>query len=40
MAQQQSRETIPLLETIGDSLKKMLDAMADIVWTIKPKTTI
>jgi len=37
MAQQQARETIPLLETIGESSRKMLDAMADIVWTIKPE---
>jgi signal transduction histidine kinase len=37
MAQQQSGETIPLLETIGESSRKMLDAMADIVWTIKPE---
>jgi signal transduction histidine kinase/tetratricopeptide (TPR) repeat protein len=37
MAQQQSKETIPLLETIGDSSRKMLDAMADIVWTINPE---
>lgn len=37
MAQQQSKETIPLLETIGESSRKMLDAMADIVWTINPK---
>lgn len=37
MAQQQSKETIPLLETIGDNSRKMLDAMADIVWTINPE---
>jgi len=37
MAQQQSKEVIPMLETIGDSSRKMLDAMADIVWTIKPE---
>jgi signal transduction histidine kinase len=37
MAQAQSRETIPMLETIGESSRKMLDAMADIVWTIKPE---
>jgi signal transduction histidine kinase len=36
MAQQQSTETIPMLETIGESSRKMLDAMADIVWTINP----
>jgi len=37
MAQQQSKEVIPLLDTIGESSRKMLDAMADIVWTIKPE---
>jgi len=37
MAQEQSKENIPLLETIGDSSRKMLDAMADIVWAIKPE---
>ena len=37
MAQEQSIETIPLLETIGESSRKMLDAMADIVWTVKPE---
>ena len=37
MAQQQSKETIPLLESIGDYSRKMLDAMADIVWTINPE---
>ena len=37
MAQEQSKETIPLLETIGESSRKMLDAMADIVWTINPE---
>ncbi|HZY10557.1 MAG TPA: tetratricopeptide repeat protein [Bacteroidota bacterium] len=37
MAQQQSKETIPMLETIGESSRKMLDAMADIVWTITPE---
>ena len=26
-----------MLQTIGDSSRKMLDAMADIVWTIKPE---
>ena len=36
MAQQQSREVIPMLETIEESSSKMLDAMADIVWTINP----
>jgi two-component system, NarL family, sensor histidine kinase UhpB len=37
MAQEQSREVIPLLQTIGESSRKMLDAMADIVWTINPE---
>lgn len=37
IAQEQSKETIPLLETIGESSRKMLDAMADIVWTINPE---
>lgn len=37
MAQAQSKEIIPALETIGESSRKMLDAMADIVWTIKPE---
>jgi two-component system, NarL family, sensor histidine kinase UhpB len=37
MAQAQSKEVIPALETIGDSSRKMLDAMADIVWTINPE---
>ena len=37
MVQQQSKETIPLLESIGESSRKMLDAMADIVWTINPE---
>jgi signal transduction histidine kinase len=37
MAQQQSKEVIPLLETIGENSRRMLDAMADIVWTINPE---
>jgi len=37
MAQEQSKDTAPMLETIGESSRKMLDAMADIVWTIKPE---
>lgn len=36
MAKQQSKEVIPMLDTIGESSRKMLDAMADIVWTINP----
>jgi signal transduction histidine kinase len=37
MAKQQSSTVVPLLDTIGDSSRKMLDAMADIVWTINPE---
>jgi signal transduction histidine kinase len=37
MAKQQSKEVIPMLDTIGESSRKMLDAMADIVWTINPE---
>lgn len=36
VAQQQSKEVIPMLNTIGESSHKMLEAMADIVWTINP----
>jgi two-component system sensor histidine kinase UhpB len=37
MARQQSRDINPLLDSIGESSRKMLDAMADIVWTINPE---
>ncbi len=37
IANEQSREVIPLLDTIGENSRKMLDAMADIVWTINPE---
>ncbi|MEP7170962.1 MAG: tetratricopeptide repeat protein, partial [Bacteroidota bacterium] len=37
MAKEQSSEVTPMLEQIGDSSRKMLDAMADIVWTINPE---
>ena len=37
MARQQSKDVIPLLDSIGESSRKMLDAMADIVWTINPE---
>lgn len=37
IAKQQSTEVIPMLDTINDSAKKMLDAMTDIVWTINPE---
>jgi signal transduction histidine kinase len=40
MAQAQSKEHIPALETIGESSRKMLDAMADIVWSIKPENDL
>ena len=34
IARQQSGEVKPMLDQIGESSRKMLDAMADIVWTI------
>ena len=37
VAQEESKQVIPALETIGESSRKMLDAMADIVWTINPE---
>lgn len=37
IAKQQSKDVVPMLDTIGDSSRKMLDAMADIVWTINPE---
>jgi len=37
MAQAHSKEVIPALETIGESSRKMLDAMTDIVWAINPE---
>ena len=37
MVKEQSREVNPMLEQIGESSRKMLDAMADIVWTINPE---
>jgi two-component system, NarL family, sensor histidine kinase UhpB len=37
VAQQQSKEVVPMLNTISDSARNMLDAMADIVWTINPE---
>ncbi len=36
IAQQQSQEVNPMLHTIRESSRKMLDAMGDIVWTINP----
>src|SRR6185436_17409692 len=37
IAKQQSNEVTPMLQQIGDSSRKMLEAMADIVWTINPE---
>jgi len=37
LAKQQSKEVVPMLESIGDSSRKMLESMADIVWTINPE---
>lgn len=37
LAKQQTKEVIPMLESIGDSSRKMLESMADIVWTINPE---
>lgn len=37
IARQQSKEVIPMLDTIGENSRSMLDAMADIVWTIHPE---
>ncbi|MEO6131371.1 MAG: tetratricopeptide repeat protein, partial [Saprospiraceae bacterium] len=37
VAQQQSKEVIPMLNTIRDNSRKMLEAMGDIVWTINPE---
>jgi signal transduction histidine kinase len=37
MVQAQSKDVIPELVTIGESSKRMLDAMSDIVWTINPE---
>lgn len=36
MARDQSRDLEPLLNSIGEGARKMLDAMGDIVWTIHP----
>jgi len=36
IARQQSREVAPMLDQIGESSHKMLESMADIVWTINP----
>lgn len=37
LAKEQSKEVIPMLENIGESSRKMLESMADIVWTINPE---
>ena len=37
LAKEQSKEVIPILENIGESSRKMLESMADIVWTINPE---
>jgi signal transduction histidine kinase len=37
MALDESKEVKPMLQTISESSRKMLDAMADIVWTINPE---
>jgi len=37
LAKEQSKEVIPMLESIGESSRKMLESMADIVWTINPE---
>jgi len=37
LAKAQSKEVIPSLENIGESSRKMLESMADIVWTINPE---
>jgi len=37
VALEESKEVKPMLQTIGESSRKMLDAMADIVWTISPE---
>jgi two-component system, NarL family, sensor histidine kinase UhpB len=37
LAKEQSKEVVPMLESIGDSSRKMLESMADIVWTINPE---
>jgi len=37
VAQQKSKEKIRELELIGESSRKVIDAMSDIVWTINPE---
>ncbi|MBK9983020.1 MAG: tetratricopeptide repeat protein [Saprospiraceae bacterium] len=37
LAKQQSNEAIHLLDNISESSRKMLESMADIVWTINPE---
>ena len=37
LARQQSKEVMPMLDSINESSRKMLESMADIVWTINPE---
>ena len=37
VAQNKSRDKIPELDLIGESSRKVIDAMSDIVWTINPE---
>lgn len=37
MARHESKEIVPMLEQIGEYSRKMLESMADIVWTINPE---
>src|SRR5436190_14971713 len=37
LAKKQSKEVSPLLDQIGEHAHRMLDSMADIVWTINPE---
>src|SRR5205814_1242894 len=37
IARQESNEVAPMLDQIRDNSRKMLESMADIVWTINPE---
>jgi two-component system sensor histidine kinase UhpB len=37
LARQQSKEVMPMLDSINESSRKMLESMTDIVWTINPE---
>ena len=37
IARQESKEVAPMLEQISENSRKMLESMADIVWTINPE---